>query len=69
MTDVERSKLVYSVDECADLLGVGTSTVWTLVRKGQLGSFKIGKRRVVAYQDLESFIDGCRDASQGGAVQ
>lgn len=57
-------KLVYSVDECADLLGIGRSLAWQMVRQGQLGSFKIGHRRLVAWQDLEAFIANRRELSQ-----
>ena len=57
-------KLVYSVDECADLLGIGRSLAWQMVRQGQLGSFKIGHRRLIARQDLEAFIANRREIAQ-----
>jgi len=58
-------KLVYSVDECAALLGIGRSLAWQMVRQGQLGSFKIGHRRLIARQDLEAFIANRREIAQG----
>ncbi len=69
MTDTtDTPKLVYSVDECADLLGIGRSLTWQMVRQGQLGSFKIGHRRLVAWQDLEEFIASRREVAQGDAA-
>ncbi len=61
----DNPKLVYSVDECADLLGIGRSLAWQMVQQGQLGSFKIGHRRLVAWQDLEAFIANRREIAQG----
>ena len=61
----DTSKLVYSVDECADLLRIGRSLAWQMVRQGQLGSFKIGHRRLVASEDLEAFIANRREIAQG----
>lgn len=50
------NKLVYSVDEAAELLSIGRTTAFQLIADGRLTSFKIGHRRLVAYQDIESFI-------------
>lgn len=49
-------KLVYSVDEAAELLSIGRTTAFQLIANGQLGSLKVGHRRLVPRQDLEAFI-------------
>ncbi|MEM7272657.1 MAG: helix-turn-helix domain-containing protein [Actinomycetota bacterium] len=56
MTDTE-NKLAYSVEETADMLSVGRDSIYELIRTGQLATFKIGKRRLVALADIEAFID------------
>ena len=61
-------KLVYSVNECAELVGIGRSLAWQMVRQGQLGSFKVGHRRLVAREDLEAFIADRREIAQGDAA-
>ncbi len=49
-------KLVYNVDEAAELLSIGRTMVFQLIAEGRLGSLKIGHRRLVPRQDLEAFI-------------
>lgn len=56
------SKLVFNVVEAAVQLGVGRTTVYELIRSGELPSFKIGQRRLIAAKDLTAFVDA---ASRG----
>jgi excisionase family DNA binding protein len=46
------SRLVYTVQEAAEELRIGNSTVRERIRSGQLRSFKDGGRRLVAGEDL-----------------
>ena len=50
-------RLAYSVDEAAHLLSVGRDSIYELIRTGQLRTFKIGARRLVALRDIEAFVD------------
>lgn len=54
-------KLVYSVQEAAEQLGVGRTTVFELIRTGKLASIKIGQRRLVTRADVESFVERLRN--------
>lgn len=47
-------KLLLSVEEAAEVLGVGRSTVYDLVRMQLLQSVKIGARRKIP-------VDACRE--------
>lgn len=47
-------KLLLTADEAADVLNLGKSTVYDLIRLRLLTSIKIGKRRLVP-------TDACRD--------
>lgn len=45
-----------SVDETAEHLGLGRSTVLELIKTGELPSMKIGSRRLVRPADAEAFL-------------
>ncbi len=57
MTDL---KLMYSVDEAAEQLGIGRTLVYELIREERLRTVKLGNRRLVARVDLEAFIESLR---------
>lgn len=44
-----------SVESAAHLLGIGVRAAWSLVRTGELKSFRVGKRRLVRVADVEAF--------------
>jgi excisionase family DNA binding protein len=49
-------RLAYSTDEAAELLGISRELVHDLLRTGQLGSKKAGRRRLIAKHHLEAFL-------------
>jgi excisionase family DNA binding protein len=49
-------KAVYSIPEFAAAHGLGRSTVYRLLRSGDLKARKIGKRTVIAAADAESWL-------------
>jgi excisionase family DNA binding protein len=51
-------RLAYSPDEAAELLGISTELVHDLLRTGQLGSVKAGRRRLIAKHHLDAFLAG-----------
>jgi excisionase family DNA binding protein len=51
-------RLAYSPDEAADLLGISTELVHDLLRTGQLGSVKAGRRRLIGKHHLQAFLTG-----------
>jgi excisionase family DNA binding protein len=51
-------RLAYSPDEAAELLGISRELVHDLLRTGQLGSVKAGRRRLIAKRHLEAFLTG-----------
>lgn len=51
-------RLAYSPEEAAELLGVSRELVHDLLRTGQLGSVKAGRRRLIAKHHLEAFLAG-----------
>ncbi len=51
-------RLAYSPDEAAQLLGISRELVHDLLRTGQLGSVKAGRRRLIAKHHLDAFLAG-----------
>ena len=51
-------RLAYSPDEAAELLGISRELVHDLLRTGQLGSVKAGRRRLIARHHLEALLAG-----------
>ena len=51
-------RLAYSPDEAAELLGISRELVHDLLRTGQLGSVKAGRRRLIGKHHLEAFLVG-----------
>jgi excisionase family DNA binding protein len=49
-------RLAYSPDEVAELLGISRELVHDLLRTGQFGSVKAGRRRLISKRHLESFL-------------
>lgn len=50
-------KMLYTVPEAAELLGVGTSTLWELIRRDRIASVSIGHLRRIPKDALQAFID------------
>lgn len=50
-------KILLSIDEAAEVLGVGRSTVYDLVRMRLLQSVKIGSRRKVPVSACRDLVD------------
>jgi len=49
-------KLLLTVPECADRLGLGRSFMYELVQKGEIASLKLGRARRVAVTELERYV-------------
>jgi excisionase family DNA binding protein len=49
-------RLAYSPDEAAELLGISRELIHDLLRTGQLGSVKAGRRRLIGRHHLEAFL-------------
>jgi excisionase family DNA binding protein len=49
-------RLLHDLDEAADLLSISRRVVDRLVRDGELDSVKLGRRRLVPHEALESYV-------------
>jgi len=59
--------LAVSVSEAARRLGVSARTIATLVARKELGSRKIGRRRVIPTRALEEFLKRDHSTEPSGA--
>ena len=49
-------RYAFSVTEVAQFIGVSSRTIWSLVKAGELPSFRVGTRVLIAKAALEKFI-------------
>jgi excisionase family DNA binding protein len=59
-------KLLLSIDEARTRLGLGRTLMWELVRRGEVPSVRVGRRRLVATVELERYVERLRDLEEGG---
>jgi excisionase family DNA binding protein len=52
--------LLYSVEDAAQLLGIGRTFMFHLVATGEICSVKIGKRRKIPRDALDDYVDRLR---------
>jgi excisionase family DNA binding protein len=57
-TSIGESRLAFSPDEAAELLGISRELVFDLLRTGQLKSVKAGRRRLISRANLDAFLAG-----------
>ena len=55
----QENKLIYSVTEMAELLGIGRSKAYELVRSGTIPSLRLGRRIVIPKLALSRFLAEC----------
>ena len=55
----QEDKLVYSVTEIGELLGIGRSKAYELVRSGTIPSLSLGRRIVIPKLELSRFLAEC----------
>ena len=59
--------LTYSVDEVAELLGIGRSVAYECVRNGSIPATRVGRRWLVPRKRFHAWLDGSRDSLHGRA--
>ncbi|WEK59408.1 MAG: helix-turn-helix domain-containing protein [Candidatus Brevundimonas phytovorans] len=63
MSAANDNKLAYSPAEAAEALGVGRSTIFDLMKNGQLRRVKIGAKTVIPRSSLEALLAETPDAA------
>ena len=55
-TTLSGEKLVYNVAEVAKLLGLGKTSAWEAIWRGEIPHLKIGRRVLIPREALEKFL-------------
>ena len=50
--------LAVTVKKACDLIGVGNTTMYALIRDGRVKTKTIGRRRLIIYSSLEELVRG-----------
>ena len=50
------SPICVGVDEAARLIGVARSMLYEMISKGDIQTFKLGRRRLIRVKTLEAFV-------------
>ena len=50
-------KYAYSVNETAEALSLGKTKLYELLQSGEIPTFNVGKKRLIAATDLERFVE------------
>lgn len=51
-------KMVYSIQEVADLLGISKSYAYELVRNGTIPVLQLGRKRVIPKEKFNDWVNG-----------
>lgn len=60
MTTPETDPLLLPIKEAARLTGLSQSTLVRLIDKGEISFVRVGRRRLVKYDQLREWVDGLR---------
>ncbi len=61
-----RNDEALTVDDVAEILQVGRNTVYALKDKGELGSYKVGRKLRFTYADVQAYIARSKAAPTAG---
>lgn len=50
-------KLAYGLDEAFEMLSIGRTHGFDLIRRGEITSIKIGRRRLIPADSLRAYLD------------
>lgn len=54
-------KLVFSIQEVAEMLGISKSYAYELVRNGTIPALQLGRKRVIPKEEFKKWINGNTD--------
>jgi excisionase family DNA binding protein len=56
-------KLAYRISEASVAMGIGKTSIYELINRGELKTIKVAGRRLILKADIEAFLSACRDAT------
>jgi len=61
-------KSALSAQDVADMLGVSKNTIYNMIKKGELTSYKVGRKVRFTEDEVNAFINRARDTRQAASV-
>lgn len=61
-------KVGYSIEDAMQATGLGRTTIFELLRSGQLESIKVGRRRIIPADAVRAYFDTERAQQNGERV-
>lgn len=49
-------RLAYNIDEACEALSIGRTILFDLIRRGEITSVKVGRRRLIPADSLRSYL-------------
>lgn len=65
MIDQPIERVAYGLAEAAEALGVGVTAFREIVGRGEVRTFRIGRRRLIRKRDLADYADRLFEAQKG----
>lgn len=65
-TTTAHRRIVLTIEEAAECLGIGRTLMYALVTAGEVESVRIGRLRRIPADALDRYVAGLRTASAGG---
>ncbi len=56
--NLDGSRLLYTVAETVQMLGVGRSTLYVMLGEGKLDVRKVGRRTLITAASIRAFVEG-----------
>lgn len=57
--------MLYSIEDVIARTSLGRSKIYELLASGELGSVKVGRRRLIPAASLDEFVEHLRTAADG----
>jgi len=57
MTTTTTARLLHTIPDAGEQLGIGRSTLYELMAAGEIQTVKIGRRTLIAHDELVRYVD------------
>ena len=64
-----QTPLLHTLRDSATQLGIGRSTLYTLIAAGQIATVKIGRRTLIAETELQRFVGALSKAARAPLLE
>ena len=54
---MDKRKLAHTIPEACECIGIGRSMFYEMLKRGEIRSFRIGNRRLVTDEELQSLVE------------